>query len=219
MKIGIILIILGAVIIGYSLSIQPFTNNEEFHSQYMELEIGNSDAYFQLYEEMLSPKYRLQDTGITLIVLSVMYIVFITLGRGKVLSPGKKFTLTGIAIVLPFLSTAGFVFDLAQAMERQEYPYWADSVGIPLMGAPLQFGILMIWSILHLKLAKDAKSVPLFSAFTRNLNPWLIFVSIIAVVSLLYSVFYGQYWYAVPSAFWLYYYLSIGLSRLAPEST
>ena len=214
MKILLMLGIIGIIILGYSISMEPYTNREEFLRKTIQLDRGMDTEFYNIRDEMLTPKYRLQDTGITLILFSIFLGTFVKFHDGKFLSPKTKRSLIGIAIFLPFLTVAGYIFDIFQGMSRDEFPHWADSIGIPLMSTPFILCLLIIWAIFHLAYIKNYKKLPLSVAFTRKLNPWLLIVSILTAISTLYSIFYGQYWYALPGILWLYYYLSLGVNYI-----
>ncbi len=214
MKLSIIIGMIGIIILGYSFLLEPYTNNQEFFAKYMKMGPGQSNEYFQLREEMLTPKYRLEDTGITLSLISIISLIILKSKKGSLLSPKEKYLVVALAITLPFLTIASYVFDLFIGMSRNEFPRWADSLGIPLMGVPIEFIALLIWSSLHLLFIKKYKQSPISSAITLKLNPWLIFVSAVTLLLTLIFIFGGQYWYAVIGALWIYYYLSVGVNRI-----
>ena len=150
-------------------------------------------------------------------------IAFLLAPRIRILtrSPTSRGTVLGLAIALPVLTVSGYVFDLLQGFDRGEFPHWADSMAIPLMGVPFQLGILVAWSLAHLCLLRGIyhPRVPLFLAVSRASNPWLLFVSAITALFVLLSAVSGAYWYAAPGVLWLYLYLSIGASRRVANGT
>lgn len=219
MKFGTILIILGIILVGYSLTLEPFTDIDVFMEKYMSMTHEQSTEFFKLREDMLTPKYRFQDTGIMLILCTSVVMLLLKVSNGKIQSPKKKSSFIILSIALPFITVSGYIFDLFQAMDRIEFPHWADSLGIPLLGAPIQFAILLIWSLAHLGFVKNVKSQSLSFEIIKNLKPWLIFVSSITFIIILMSAYYGQYWYVFPGLIWLYYYLSLGANRLTRQNT
>jgi len=219
MKISLILITIGISLVGYSMTMEPFTDLEIFMEKYMAMSNGQSDDFYTLREEMLTSKYRLQDLGISIILFTVAFMSLLKIGGNKICSPNKKSTIIVLAILLPIISVSGFIFDLFQALNRNEFPYWADSLGIPLMGVPIQFGVLMLWSLAHLSLIKNISATPLLQAVSFKLNLWIMFISVITVLLVLLTAYYGQYWYSIPGLMWLYFYLSIGVSRFKYENT
>lgn len=216
MKYIISFMVIGVGVLAYSLSLDPYTDENVFRSKYMNMSSDQSEEYFKLRDEMLTPKFRLQDTAITLISFSALLLVFLKLGKGKIKSPKSKSFIILLAWLLPFLTALGYIFDLIQGMVREEFPHWADSLGIPLMGVPIQFIILFVWSMLHLGFIRGIKpsSISLAHALSLKFNPWLLFVSGITFLLVIATALYGQYWYAVPGVIWVYYYLSLGIHRI-----
>jgi len=94
-------------------------------------------------------------------------------------------------------------------------------MAIPLMGAPVQLVILMLWTFAHLALLRRQyhSSVPITFAFSRQSNIWLLLVSALTAALVAMFVAFAQYWYAVPSLVWLYFYLSLAAVRRAPHGT
>lgn len=219
MKISLTLIIIGIFLVGYSMIMEPFTDVEIFMEKYMAMSNGQDDDFYALREEMLTPKYRLQDIGISIILFTVAFLSLLKVGGNAIFSPNKKSTIIILAILLPIISVSGFIFDLFQALYRNEFPHWADSLGIPLMGVPIQFGILMLWSLAHLIFIKKITARPLLKTITFKLNLWIMFISLITALLVLLTAYYGQYWYSFPGLMWLYFYLSIGISRFEHEKT
>lgn len=127
-------------------------------------------------------------------------------------APTSKAVFVALAFAAPVVTASGFVFDLFLGAERQEFPPWADSLGIPLAGVPIMLLVLTAWSCSHfLFLAGVKKKAPvrLSLATLRGGHKWLLFVASATALLILLMAFSGAYWYALPSALWLYYYLSI----------
>lgn len=198
---------------GYSLSMKPYTDEAVFQEKYMELSSGQSKEYFALRDAMLTPKYRIQDTGITLSLFVLMIGVTLKLGGRRVKSPSSKTGFVVLAVCLPFVSVFAYVFDLTQGMLRQEFPHWADSLAIPFAGVPIQFVILLVWSLLHLFFIRRGPLSARHVTFAKAYNYWLVLVSILTFLLFAGCAFYGQYWYALPLQMWLYFYLSLAAVR------
>ncbi len=214
-----ILLILGSIILGYSFTLNPFKDEKLFLEKYQGLTFGQTEAYFKLYEESLTSKYRIQDIGLTTITFPLFFLLLYKTGRGKISTPRSRQGFILLALALPCLSTLGFVFDINQMCWRHEYPHWADSIGLPLMEVPVWFIISLIWSLLHLFILRRIKiaAVPLKSAFQSNLNPWLAILSGLTLLLTLFNIYLGEYWYAIPLALWLYYYLSLGAVKCVAD--
>lgn len=188
---------------------KPYTDINLFEKKYMELSPGQSEEYFELRNSMLTQKYRLQDMGITLFSMAMMVGLIFKLGHNSFKSPRSKLGFILLAIFLPLLSVLAHVFDLIQALDRQEFPHWADSIGIALMGLPIQLVILLVWSLGHLFLLKGVQITACTISLSLLHSFWLGGLSILTALLITLNAFYGQYWYALPSILWLYFYLSL----------
>ncbi|MCL2636639.1 MAG: hypothetical protein FWD50_08475, partial [Betaproteobacteria bacterium] len=146
MKLAVILLLVGVALLGYTFSISPYKNEALFEERYMALSDGQSKEYWELRDEMLTPKFQLQDYGGTLVALSIGIILVSRKGWQRLKSPKSGARLLGLAVAAPILTVGALVFDLLQGFSRGEFPHWADSMGIPLMGAPVLLGILLVWS-------------------------------------------------------------------------
>jgi hypothetical protein len=204
----------------YSLSLEPFTNIEVFNQKYMELSVGQSNEFYELRESMLTPKYYLQDIGITMLLISIILLIFLKIGNGYIKSPKNKILFMVLAILLPLITVIGFIFDLFQGIYRNEFPHWADSLGIPLAGVPIQLIFLLIWSTLHLFFLKKMKisSIAFQLSTLKKINFWLILISFISFLLVMLSLIDGLYWYSIPGLFWIYYYLSLGVVRVGEQT-
>lgn len=170
---------------------------------------------------MLTRKFQLEDYGITLVAMAVAMFLVTRKGKARLQSPSSRKALVVLAIALPFLTVGSYVFDLLQAAYRGEFPHWADSMGIPLMGVPIQFIVLLVWSLAHLSFLRGAyqPSTPLVHAVSLKSNWWLLLISAVTAILVLASAGAGQYWYAIPGALWLYLYLSLGAVRRVANGT
>jgi hypothetical protein len=221
MKIAAILLVVGVALFSYAFTLSPYKDEKLFMERYMSMSDGQSEQYWKLRDEMLTPKYQLQNYGVTL--ASIAITVFLVSRKGKVhiQSPKSRKTLVAVAIVLPLLTAGGYVFDLLQGFNRGEFPHWADSMGIPLMGVPIQFAVLFVWSLAHLGFLRGVynPSIPLSHAVSLKANWWLLFVSAITTVIVFLSAAAGQYWYVIPGVLWLYFYLSLGVQHRMAKAT
>lgn len=182
--------------------------------QYMALSAGQSTEYWQLREKMLTPKFQLQDYGGTLIALAVGLFLVSRKGWRNLKSPHSRAMLLVAALASPFLTVGAYIFDLLLGFERQEFPHWADSMGIPLMGAPVLLVILLAWSGAHLAFLRSPyRPALLFQAASLKANWWLLSLAAISAVLVLFCVSVGQYWYAIPGTVWLYFYVSLAAAR------
>lgn len=211
MKIAVVLFLAGVSLFVYSLTLLPYTDRELFMERYNNIPMGQSEEYWKLRGEMLTPKYQLQDYGITLMVAAVIAFIITRGERVRIESPKSRARLLALGIFLPFITGVGNAYDLFQLLFRGENPWWADSIGIPLMGIPVLVVLLLIWSMVHLVFIKGHNRMP--AAITKasaGTSVWLIIVMVLTAIPTIICTGFGQYWYAIPGLLWLYYYLSIG---------
>lgn len=220
MKFSIFLFILGSALIGYAASLPTYKDEKLFLERYMSLSPGQNQEFGKLREEMLTPKFQFQDYGITLLAVASGVFAATRRGQLRVFSPKSRVTITAIGIGLPFLTVGGGVFDLMLAFDRGEFPHWADSMGIPLMGAPVLLVPLLGWTLAHLCFLRriDYLSTSLILAFSLNANWWLLFMAGLTTIFVLLCSAFGQYWYAIPGGLWVYLYLSICAVRRVARS-
>ncbi len=70
MKLATILLLVGVTILAYAMSIAPYKDETLFMQRYMALSAGQSAEYWKLRDEMLTPKFQLQDYGGTLVAVA-----------------------------------------------------------------------------------------------------------------------------------------------------
>jgi hypothetical protein len=219
MKLSAIFLFVGVAILGYAYSLSPYTDGAFFNERYMALSAGQSDEFWKLRDEMLTPKFQFQDYGGTFVALAVVLFFFSRKGWGQLKSPSSRATLIGIAFFAPLLTAGSYVFDLFQAFDRGEFPHWADSMGIPLMGTPVLLVVLLVWAGAHLAFMRSRyQCAPLALAVSRQSNWWLLTVSAITALLVALCASVGQYWYAMPGCVWLYFYLSLAAGARAAHA-
>ena len=221
MKFARTLVLLGCVLFVGAFTMPPYKDQSLFMERYMAMGVGQSEAYWKLRDEMLTPRYQLQDYGITLASIGIAGLFFLRKRPGTVSAPRRRSTLIGIAIVAAFAAVSGYVFDLSLAFTWGEFPHWADSMAIPLMGVPFQLFLLLAWAAIHMLflLGRYQPSAPLALAYSRDASLWLLFVSAVTVAACAIALALGQYYYAVPAALWVYLYLCLAAGRRAGHDT
>jgi len=213
MKTAIALFILSFVLIGTSLSLTPFQAASSDDCPVFGAPDGDSLAYSRARERALTSKFGLQDYGLTLLFCAS---VLAARKRSSFKAPRSVAGFFTLAVLAPVLSVAALLFDLVQGQTRCEFPPWADSLGIPLMGAPVLIIAGLIWAFVHFTLlagVRQRAGAPLSLAAIRRGHPWILAVSLFTALVLLVMLVEGSYWYAVPAAAWLWFYASIAAVR------
>src|SRR5262249_9664125 len=154
-------------------------DKDAFETRYMQLQVRDSNSYTALRDEMLTPKFKLQDYGVTLLVLAL--VSWLCLRRKPIAAAQSPWSFAAIAVATPCLLPAGYVFDYLQAFDRGEFPYWADSMALPITygGVQFLFTASLLWSLLHLAMLVGTRrsATPLRLVPSWRSNPWLLFLS------------------------------------------
>lgn len=212
MKLVAILLMIGAVLVGYAQTLPPYSDEPRFLAQIHALSDGEDGEYTRIRREFSSEKYRLEDYGFTLIGLAALALLTIRKQRVRIETPRHPWTLAGLAICLPFLTAGAMFGEMSQAYARGEFPPWADSMGIPLMGIFPLFLLLFAWAIAHLVFFLNGPyipGIPLALAISGKSSKWLLCMAACTTVIAVFSLAMGDYWYGMPCVLWLYLYLSL----------
>jgi hypothetical protein len=208
-----LIFITGLLLFERASKLETYTNEQEYNDQYQALSgRGDSEKFYKLREKYLTPKFELQNYGLSLVFTGAVLMI-LSLDRLK--TPGRKIyiVLTGVSAAL--LSIIGYIGDLHLEMLRGSYPHWADSLGIPLMAVPVLIILSMIWIGLNLiGLREPFKTgVRVYPLKAGTYNIWYLSILIIAVLLTVVQVFEGYFWQIIPGFLWIYYYISILLGR------
>ncbi len=115
MKIAVAMLIVGIALLISSLTLSPYKDEKLFNSKYMEMSSGQSEAFYKLRDEMLTPKFQLEDYGISLLALAAVVFLAYRKEGMQIAAPSSRKWLMAIAIALPFITVAGYVYDLFNA--------------------------------------------------------------------------------------------------------
>lgn len=209
---GVLILLLGIYMLIKSSSYQKYTNAEEYERKYREL-FDDDDGFYSLRKEHLTPKIKLIDYGVTSITIGVFLLIISTIGLNRLKTPYKKMWIIIIGIAASLTGCFGYILDISCEMIRGGFPYWADSIAIPLMGTPFLFILSLVWGMLNLLgITNNFKTgVFIFSFRFNNLNYWYLIVIILTILINILTIIDGDFWY-LPSGFlWLYFYISIML--------
>jgi hypothetical protein len=211
---AILAAIFGTLLFVVSLSIPVFRDGALFATEYSKLgdEVRSlpsgsstravSEKYWALREAQLTYRYTIQDYALCCLVFSAflgaltMVVQIKSWTDIKTLSvPAQRWPIILLAGVCGFSVPTAYVVDLLQEYERNAFPHWADSMGIPLMSVPLLLiASMAIAGFFLLALLPGYKlGVRVSQSFTRGARPpvgWLVFLglpmigmAVLAVVS------------------------------------
>ena len=206
--IALCLVLGGAGLFFAGLRMPLYRDADEFGRRSAQLGPGKSSEYRELRRRFLTPGIAYQDYGLTLAIagLSLPWVV----GWRDIVRklPDRKATIFwfGIAAALFTVSTETATLFLDQA--REEFPWWADSIIIPLMGMPVVFVALCGWAGAHSLMATDVPSVG-----AKIIGAWVSCLVIFSAAYLGYSIFAGEFWALGHASLWLGFYVAIWRTR------
>lgn len=219
-RISISIIILSLLSIGYSYTISAYTDEDEYMEKYMALdwqELGSrnaSDKFYELRDQYLSLKYRVQDYGFTFLILGLA--TFVCFRRGtSINAPSSNGKLALVGFSAAALTTGAYIGDLFLEFYRGSYPWWADSLGIPLMGVPVLAILFFGWAALNL-LAMNGKfkaGAPISIKNIKGANYFYLFLIVITSLIVALCAIEAYFWMVLPGVFWLYFYASLWAGR------
>jgi len=225
---GLSIIVLGLLLSIASLMYNRYTNENEFQEKLLALDDSggdNSEQYFKLREEYLTPKFVLENYGITSIILGSIILVISIIGVSKVKTPKTNIGIIMLGLLAALLTNLGNVGDLFLEGYRESSPPWADSLGIPLMSIPLFFIISIGWVILNLIGMKGnfQTNINIFPIKFKHLNIWYSILIVISIIITVWLIIYGSFWLILPGFLWIYFYISLMLgireSKLNEDET
>ncbi len=215
--IGIVILTIGIGLLAYSMTFEPFTNNEEFYKKMYSLRNveNNSEKFHELRDSYLTPKYSLENYGLTYIILGLYTLILIPKNWRNFKTPKNKALIIIVGVLAVLLTIVAYVGDLFIEMTRYRYPPWADSLGIPLMVTP---GLLLIfsgWFAVNLIGLKNPfrTSVSITEFDLKSTNYWYFTLIVLTIISTLTVIYDGDFWLTAAGTMWIYFYLTLMLGR------
>jgi hypothetical protein len=212
--ISLIILLAGFVILGLSFKYDRYTNEQEYNDKYLALTGENmNEQFYALRDEYLTPKFNLENYGISFILTGSILSLLAFIGFDKLRTPKKKRCIIIIGIIAALLSNIGYVGDLFLEMYRDSYPHWADTLAIPLMGVPGLILFSLIWTGLNLiGLTGAFKTyVPVLPFRISHVNYWYLIILIVTISLTVFVIVTGYFWQVISGFLWSYFYLSIML--------
>lgn len=211
---GLAIVFLGIALLGYSFTLDRYTDVNAYNESYSSINSSASDASEQfaaLRDEYLTPKISLENYGLTTLILGVIALIVGAIGYKRLKTPSKRIWLILVGLCASVLVCLASVGELYLGLYRDSYPHWADSLGIPLFSVPFMFLVFLLWTgiFLHWMQSPFISGVGLFPMKIRHSNKFLLIVLILTTIILLYLLVSGSFWMIIPGAFWIYFYMSI----------
>lgn len=223
MSISILAVVGGLFVWTYSLSLPAYQDEVFYQSKYQEIGEELSDDSIARFRELrstqLTSKYRLQDFSLTALLLGLIGCGFSLTGLQRARAPSSSWTVAALGLTAAVATSLASVVDLYVISARGELPWWSDSLAIPMYQEVLFLAGSIGWVALHLLFLRSHRTGQLI--FSRSLfrsNPWLVLLSILAVLVLVWLVVSGQFLMIVPCLLWIYFYLSLASGRSVDQS-
>lgn len=215
-KISLVFVFIGLLFFTYSITLESYSNLEEYNEKYYSLEGEDKyEKFIELREEYLTPKYKIQDYSLTLFVLGIS-LFFIYRNNSNLRIPQTKTNIGLIgftAFVLTIFSLFGRLF---LDSSRGEYPHFSDSYGIVFIAYFWMSILLLIWYLLNLfgllgdlNHENTVKNINL-----KNISYWYTLISFLTCIVLVFLIIEGSFFMTLSFIFWLIFYLSILIARI-----
>ena len=211
---GLAFLLIGILLISYSLTLEKFTDETAYNERYMAIDSSLSTAsteFAALRDEYLTPKFMVENYGLTTLILGIIILIMSSMGYERVKTPSNRIWLVSVGVFSSVLICLAYVGDLFFEMYRGSYPHWADSLGIPLMSVPFILFIFLIWTGIILIWIKSPfiSGVALLPLNLRRSDKFLLIVLFLTILILVYLLVIGSFWMIMPCASWIYFYMSI----------
>jgi hypothetical protein len=225
MRIASIFILGGLLLFAFACALPAYKDEQAYMQKYLALDgPDRNERFHALREESLSAKFQLQDYGLTLASLGLVLLVVLRRGWRAFCAPKTRTRIAMLGLLAALATVLAGIGSLELDFDRGEFPDWADSLAIPLMGAPFLLLALAAWAGLHIAAMRGpfVPGVPLTRIRPKSAW-WLASLSLVTLLSLALAIAGGAFWYVVPGALWLYYYLSLmagrsqGRAPIAPQ--
>ena len=225
-RVSICIVILSLLSITYSVTIPAYTNKDEYLTKYGAIdwqELGSkkaSERFHELRGEYLSNKYVFQDYGFTFLTLGISSLLLYRSGK-FVSAPSSKMKISLVGFAAAVLTAGGYIGGLVLGFYRGAYPWWADSMAIPIVTVPFVAVVFIAWAALNL-LAMNGRfeaGAPIsFRQFKGSSYFYLLLLFLTALLVLLFVVA-AYFWMVLPGVFWLYFYSSLWAGRNAANKS
>ncbi len=211
-----LMVIAGILMLLYSSTLDPYTNEEAYDEKYLSLHGENKTAqFYALRKEYLTNKYSLEDYGITTIIIGISTLLLFRKGWRNIKTPNSKIAIVLLGLLSVFLGILGYAGSIYLDAIRSDFPMWADSIAIPLMYIPTISWILLIWLAINFTgiFGEFKTGKYIHKLKFNNINYWYAAASILSLLLTAYSLAWGDFWNTAAGISWSYFYLSMLVGR------
>jgi hypothetical protein len=237
MRIALIIGIIGILILSWSSTFKPYKDSSEISKAMQNYPQGNmnsqaaSEKYLATRYSQLTPKYSLEDYGLTLIILAliVLFTTWIYSVRSfsdlrNICTPNSIWIIVIIGIAASILTPLSSGASLILGSWRDEYPPWADSLGIPLMGTPIMVVVFLLFVALFSFLSNldFTGGQNILFVFRKKMLPkswyWAMFgiPMFFSLMATIVSIANGDFLLLIPSFIWFIYFLFLFVEEQSP---
>ncbi len=207
----VLVFLVGAGLLVYAQTLRPF--KEGFLEQaygFME----NSPGYAVVREAYLTPRFALEDVGLTLMVLSFV-IGWVSVRQVK--SPSSAVRMGLFTLLPPVLSLCATAYGYHLSGVRFEYPP-GDPIAAMIRRFqidPVSMAVLFGWPVVHalVCLWKGYAPAPIRHSVRIRRHRWLVLNSLVCALLFGMAVGQGHYWEVVSLTAWMYFYLSLAAGQ------
>lgn len=229
LAVALSMILIGLGVFGYSLTLEAYKNEALYEMRYMEIqtettpESPTNDAtqkFHDLRAAHLTEKYVIQDYSLTVAVTGFVVLALTLLGASEMSAFKKKRNILFIGILAPILTSMATYGALALDYTRGEFPWWADSLAIPIATEIPLFLVFLIWSLSHALFLRGRFETgkKIFRLEVIKSNYWLMGATAFSLVLMASDLYAGHFMMIVPSCVWIYYYLSLAAGRTKSQT-
>ena len=216
--IGILVFLFGLSLTIISFSYDRYSDESAFNKKYMEIDYDDengSNKFYELREGYLTSKDKYFDYGITFVICGLWTLLLSVIGIRKIRTPSKRWIIVLIGLLAALTTAIANIVDLSMQMFRGDYPHWADSLGIPLLGVFVIFIMLLIWvGFNSIGLMKPFNTSVLISPINiTKANRIYLAIAILSLLITIWSVASGIFVFIIPGLLWVYFYISILLGQ------
>jgi len=213
---------LGGVGFFYASKLPAYKDEAFYQNQYMSIAVESSikDAskkFHELRDSQLTNKYKIQDYSLTAFSIGLVLLGVIFLGGRQATAFSSKKKIVFLGIISALMTSSASCSLLLLDFNRGEFPWWADSLSIPVITQEIPFFLfLMIWVFVHFLFLRPKFECgkPIFCLEVLKSNYWITFITLISVLFLLDSIVRGRFMMVMPGCLWVYFYLSLASGRI-----
>lgn len=205
----------------YSWQMPLYKNGEAYRQCYQAIS-ETSDAAFTQFDEcrdkFLGPRIYLQKYSAVAAILILFAILFFVLGGKSIKALKSRWFISAIGMGAAVIGAISAYPALLYEMENESYPWWADSISIPMGGIVVTMLVYLVvagFNFLFLQRARDPRG-PLFRIDLRWDHKFLLLELLFSLILILDLARIGNFIEMTPMILWVVFFAAI-LAYRRPE--